>query len=324
MVVPTKSTSNVRRPKNDMDHLTDTVLMVRPVAFGFNTQTAKSNVFQGKAAGLSVEQIRVQCDQEFDGFVAQLRASHINVEVFDDTPTPVKPDAIFPNNWMTTHTTTDGRKLLLTYPMLAPNRRLERRPDIIQTLVTRGYTHNSILERHESVGRFLEGTGSVVFDHASKRAYAALSPRTDQEILSELCSLIDYTPEVFHAFDQSHTPIYHTNVLLTIGEGFAVLGTDTITDPVERRRVLARLREGGHEVIHLTHEQISRFAGNMLQVRSTTGVKCLIMSVTAHNSLTKDQIERLESRGSTIIPVSIPLIERIGGGSARCMLAEMF
>ncbi len=309
---------------NVMDHLTDTVLMIRPAAFGFNTQTAKSNVFQGQVAGLSVDQIRVQCDQEFDGFVAQLKASHIKVEVFDDSPLPAKPDAIFPNNWMTTHRAVDGRKLLLTYPMLAPNRRLERRADIIRTLVTRGYKHNDVLERHESAGRFLEGTGSVVFDHASKRAYAALSPRTDPEILSELCSLIDYTPEVFHSFDETHTPIYHTNVLLTIGDGFAVLGTDTITDPVERRRVLARLREDGHEVVHLTHEQLSRFAGNMLQVKSTAGVKCLIMSVTAYNSLTKDQIERLESRGSTIIPVSIPLIERIGGGSARCMLAEIF
>lgn len=295
------------------------ILMVRPACFGYNPETAVSNAFQQKSS-LNETQIQAQALAEFDAFQARLKEHKISVTVIEDTPLPIKPDAVFPNNWISFHK--DGTVIL--YPMNTPNRQQERRQDIIDLLAQKFEINQRIdLSEYEQKQQFLEGTGSIVFDHEHKIAYACISPRTSKELLYELCEKIGYCPFSFTATDQNDKEIYHTNVMMNIAHGFAVLCSDSISDDNEREKLLGLLQETGHEVINISHEQMNSFAGNMLCVTNTEDKLFLICSQAAFESLTDEQKLRI-SRYTEFLPVSIPTIEAIGGGSARCMIAEVF
>ncbi|GGF11554.1 citrulline utilization hydrolase CtlX [Hymenobacter cavernae] len=298
---------------------TSTVFLVRPTRFSFNAETAASNFFQQNLGGLTPEVIQAQAFAEFDAAVATLRATGVQVLVFEDTPMPPKPDAVFPNNWLTLHP--DGRVLL--YPMCAPNRRPERRPDILAKLGQQ-FTITEVvdLSHHEQEGRFLEGTGSILFDHTHRVAYACLSPRTDAALFAEVAAKLGYRPVPFHAHDQQGQPIYHTNVMMCIGPRFAVVCLASITDARERSAVSASLTATGHELVDITLEQVARFAGNMLALRGAAA-ELLVLSQQAYDALTTAQRQTL-GRYAELVPLAIPTIETIGGGSARCMLAEVF
>ena len=294
---------------------TNNILLIRPANFGFNEETRASNVFQ-KELSENAETVRQNALLEFEAVAAKLRSHGVDVFVFDDTPSPVKTDAVFPNNWISFHA--DGTVVL--YPMLSANRRLERRADIIESLKDKFEIKNIIdLSLYESDNRFLEGTGSIVFDHANKIAYAALSPRTDKELFLDLCEKLNYKPVIFTAHDRSGSEIYHTNVMMCIGEEFAVICLESITDKSERANVFSKLATTGHEVVDITFDQMNSFAGNMLLVRNDL----LVMSQSAHRSLTKTQKLALE-KYCELLPFAIPTIETVGGGSARCMIAEIF
>ncbi|TGE29212.1 citrulline utilization hydrolase CtlX [Hymenobacter metallicola] len=298
-----------------------TVLLVRPVRFAFNAETAASNHFQQALAQLSAEQLQQQAFAEFDNAVASLRANGIDVMVVDDTAEPAKPDAVFPNNWGTFHP--DGRVLL--YPMCAPNRRAERRPDILAGLAQQFQLTEVIdLSHHEQQGRFLEGTGSIIFDHLHRVAYAGVSARTDAALFAEVAARLGYRPVAFHAHDPQGQPIYHTNVMLCVGARFAVLCVESITDAAEQAAVVASLEATGHEIVAISLAQVARFAGNMLTVQPAAGgPERLVMSQRAYEALTAAQRQQL-SQYCELLPLPIPTIETIGGGSARCMLAEIF
>lgn len=294
---------------------TNNILLIRPANFGFNEETRASNVFQ-KELSENAETVRQNALLEFEAVAAKLRSHGVDVFVFDDTPSPVKTDAVFPNNWISFHA--DGTVVL--YPMLSANRRLERRADIIESLKDKFEITNIIdLSIYESENLFLEGTGSIVFDHANKIAYAALSPRTDKELFLDLCEKLNYKPVIFTAHDRSGSEIYHTNVMMCIGEEFAVICLESITDKSERANVFSKLATTGHEVVDITFDQMNSFAGNMLLVRNDL----LVMSQSAHRSLTKTQKLALE-KYCELLPFAIPTIETVGGGSARCMIAEIF
>lgn len=299
---------------------TNTVFMVRPTRFAFNTETAQSNHFQAFVAGANDDRIQARAFAEFDAMVARLRERGLRVLVFEDTPEPHTPDAVFPNNWGTFHP--DGRVLL--YPMCAPNRRPERRPDILAALAKQ-FAVNEVtdLSAHEQQERFLEGTGSIIFDHEHRRAYACLSARTDEALFRQVCAQLGYQPVAFYAFDAQGKEIYHTNVMMCVGRGFAVICLESIRNAPERAAVLASLTGTGHEIIAVSLEQVGRFAGNMLTVRPTNGPELLVLSQSAHDALTPAQRHRL-SHYAELLPCAIPTIETIGGGSARCMLAEVF
>lgn len=298
---------------------TATVFMVRPTRFTFNAETAHSNHFQGFIAGLDDAAIQARAFAEFDAMAARLRAQGVQVLVFDDTPEPHTPDAVFPNNWGTFHP--DGRVLL--YPMCAANRRPERRPDILAALA-RQFTVREIVDfsAYEEQGRFLEGTGSIIFDHRHRVAYACLSARTDLELLNEVCARLGYTPLAFHAHDALGQDIYHTNVMMCVGTGFAVVCLESIP-AAERTAVVASLTSTSHEIVAISREQVARFAGNMLELRSGAGNPLLAMSQSAYEALTPLQRHTL-GQYAQLLPLAIPTIETIGGGSARCMLAEVF
>ncbi|GAB3929655.1 citrulline utilization hydrolase CtlX [Mucilaginibacter myungsuensis] len=294
-----------------------TILMIRPVNFGYNEQTAESNAFQRKDAATDVQQNALA---EFDNFVEKLRAEGINVIVMDDTPSPHTPDSIFPNNWISFHE--DGS--IFIYPMQAPNRRDERRTkDVINILADR-YEIDNIedLTKFEDQDLFLEGTGSMVFDRLNKIAYACLSPRTDQIVVDEFCRRSGYSAVTFNSFDEQGTRIYHTNVLMCIAESFAVICLDTITDEQQRKAVSTKLQQSGKEVIEISQAQLRFFAGNMLELTNKDGKKVLIMSEQAYSSLNNDQINTLQ-RYAKIVHSSLQTIEINGGGSARCMMAEI-
>ena len=297
-----------------------TVFVVRPARFGFNAETAVSNHFQQPLGSLSAAETESRAAAEFAALVETLRGRGVRVLVFEDTPEPAKPDAVFPNNWLTLHA--DGRVAL--YPMCAPNRRPERRPDILATLA-REFRVGEVLDWSgaEDAGRFLEGTGSIIFDHEHRRAYAGLSPRTDAGLLADVCARLSYRPVPFRAVDAQGQEIYHTNVLLSIGPGFAVICLDSIPDPAERAAVTNSLTETGHEIVTISLAQVARFAGNLLALQPSGGPVLLALSQTAHNALTPEQRAQL-SRHAELLPLAIPTIETIGGGSVRCMLAEVF
>ncbi len=298
---------------------TNNILLIRPANFGFNEETRASNVFQ-KDVGGDAELIRKTAVHEFDAAIATLKSHGINAAVIDDTPLPAKTDALFPNNWVSFHA--DGTVIL--YPMLSANRRNERRIDIVETLREKFEINKVIdLSHFESEEKFLEGTGSIVFDHVNKIAYAALSPRTHEDVLQHLCELLDYQSVKFRSHDVNGVEIYHTNVMMCVGERFVVVCLDSITETSELQLVTDKLYSTGHTIIDITFEQMNAFAGNMLEVKSTGGDSLLIMSQTAHDSLTTTQRNTLESH-CTPVPLSIPTIENIGGGSARCMIAEIF
>lgn len=302
-----------------MSQITNSILMVRPSRFQFNAQTAVSNAFQKQLQGLTETEIYAKAQAEFDGFVAKLRAHGVNVCVVEDTPEPQKPDAVFPNNWVSFHA--DGKVFL--YPMCTPNRRLERRNDIIETIAKDFDIQNVIdLSPSEEQNIILEGTGSMVLDHNHKVVYACLSPRTHIDLLNDYAKMIGYEVVSFTSLDENGGEVYHTNVVMCMGDGFSVICLDSIKDAAERAMVTEKLTKDGNEIVDISLAQMNQFAGNMLQVQGADN-SYLVMSATAYNALTASQIAQIE-KFTTILYVQIDTIEIIGGGSARCMMAEIF
>jgi len=307
-----------------MKQTTNTILMIRPVQFRMNEQTAVNNYYQQKIEGLTPENANQKAQEEFDGFVERLRSVGVNVIVVDDTKDSDTPDSIFPNNWISFHENAE----VVLYPMFAENRRPERREDILDIVEEQGFTINEINDytSAEEDNIFLEGTGSMILDREYGKVYAALSPRADEELIIEFCEDHDMYPVIFEAYqtvEGKRLPIYHTNVMMSVAETFAILCADSIDDKQERKMVIKHLEEDGKEVILITEEQVSRFAGNMLQVAGKDGQLYMVMSTQAFESLTDDQIKAIEKHCS-ILHAPLYTIEACGGGSARCMLAEVF
>lgn len=302
-----------------MIQTTNNILVVRPASFGFNQETAGSNSFQ-KQLNENAEEIRIKKLNEFEAFVEELKSSGVNVYVFDDTAFPEKPDAIFPNNWISFHA--DG--MVIIYPMFAENRRHEKRLDFIESLKKDFIITNIVdLSGYEQEGIFLEGTGSIIFDHINKAAYACISPRTNLEVFMKVCNFLNYKAVYFYAHDKSGKEIYHTNVMMCIAEKFAVICMESITNEEERKMVFDSLTSSGHRVININFEQMKNFAGNMLSLHTRDNSSILALSQSSFDSLTTDQIEEIE-KYSKPVPLNIKTIETIGGGSARCMIAEIF
>ena len=293
-----------------------TILMVRPAAFGFNEQTAVDNAFQKKAAFIDLQK---KVLHEFDRMVAALNDAGIDVIIIDDVPTPAKPDAVFPNNWFCT---LPGGTLAV-FPMHAPNRRIERRKDIIVRLMHEyKVTELEDWTSHEQHQLFLEGTGSMVFDHINRIVYGCVSERTSAVLLHQFAQRTGYEVVSFGARDANGLAVYHTNVMMCIGNGFCVACTEMI-DKADQGVFTESLNKTGKQLVEITMGQVARFAGNMLQLQSKNGDFVLVMSRSAHNALTKEQLNDL-NRHSRIVTVDISVIETIGGGSARCMMAEIF
>lgn len=295
--------------------------MIEPIAFGYNAETAKNNYFQVEQTGSDIQSKALA---EFNTFVGKLRGKGINVITIKDTLDPHTPDSIFPNNWVSFHK--DGKVVL--YPMFASNRRVERREDIIESIGNQGFEVSEIDDWSfsETQGHFLEGTGSMIFDHDNKIAYGSVSLRLDEKLFREFCSKYGFTPVVFHSYQTVGTerlPIYHTNVMMCVADRFVVICLDCIDDELEREKVIETIKNSGKEIIDISEEQMQQFAGNMLQVQNKDGKKFLVMSQTAYQSLNPDQVAAIE-KYCEIIYSDLNTIEVNGGGSARCMLAEVF
>ncbi len=306
-----------------MQQTTNTILMIRPVNFRMNEQTAVNNYFQ-EDLDLKNTEINTKAQEEFDAFVEKLRAVGINVVVENDNELLDTPDSIFPNNWVSFHGNGDVAK----YPMFAENRRRERRDEVFTRLEEEGFRIENIIDYSsaELEGVFLEGTGSIALDRLNRKAYCALSPRADEDLFIEFCEDFEYSPVIFTAnqtVDGKRLAIYHTNVMMCLAENFAVICLDTIDDKKERKNVVKHLKHDGKEIISLTEAQMHQFAGNMLQLRGTNNQRYLVMSESAHKSLTAAQITSIESH-CPILSSSLETIETCGGGSARCMMAEVF
>ena len=300
--------------------ITDTVLMVRPKNFGFNTETALSNAFQSKEGSENGDKIAKDALIEFDYMVNTLRSHDIDIVVIEDTETPIKPDSVFPNNWFTTHE--EGK--IITFPLTAVSRRAERREDIVEKLQNDyGFDKRYGFEYLEKEEQYLEGTGSMILDRDNRIIYACLSPRTDIRVLEKYAVLINYQKLIFHSFDQNEQPIYHTNVMMAMGKDFVVICLDSITDPDEHDELIRAFSQTDKHVINITMAQMNQFAGNMLQVKSKLGEPYLIMSKSAYDSLNIGQIDDLQ-RFTKILSIPIPIIEKYGGGSVRCMMAEVY
>lgn len=302
---------------------TSTILMVRPANFGFNPETAANNFYQKQDDRDAVE-INQIAQIEFDGFVALLKSKGIKVIVIEDTKEPKKTDSIFPNNWFSTHE--DGKVIL--YPMFSPNRRLERRKDIIEILIDSGFQVSEIIDLSfiEQDEQYLEGTGSLILDRVHQIAYACRSLRTDKVPLQYFGRLLDYDIVDFDAtqiIDGKVSPIYHTNVMMHVGSDIAIVCLDSIPNTAERLNLQSKLENSGKRIIPITAKQKFNFAGNMLEVRNQEGEKFTVMSKAAYDSLTKAQKENI-LKYTEIISPDIPTIEKLGGGSARCMIAEIF
>ena len=302
--------------------ITNTVLMVRPVRFRMNEETVVNNYFQ-EEMDLKNEEINRQAQQEFDAFVHKLREVGVKVIDVDDIYEQNTPDSVFPNNWITFHQ--NGNVAI--YPMFAENRRRERREDILDKVEEEGFLIENVYDYTdaEQENIFLEGTGAMVLDRVHRKAYCALSPRADEELFIEFCEDFEYTPVIFKAYqevDGKQVPIYHTNVMMALGENFAVVCLDTITDKSERKNLLHHLKEDKKEIISITPEQMCQYAGNMLQVQGKDSTY-LVMSDAAYNALTPQQIQTIE-KYTQILHSNLETIETCGGGSARCMLAEVF
>lgn len=294
--------------------------MVRPAHFGFNPETATNNAFQSLDPDLSAEQVKHKALQEFDEFVRRLRGAGVQVHVVEDTDAPVKPDAIFPNNWVTFHQ--DGT--VATYPMHAPTRREERREDIIEQLSIQFEVNNRIkFENTEAEDRYLEGTGSLILDRPNRIAYACLSPRTEAGLLETFCKKMGYKPVAFTAVDGDGRAIYHTNVMMALGVDFVVICLDAVPDSGERKALKEQFAATGKAVIEITLAQMMAFAGNMLQVAGKDGTHLLVMSEQAYQALTPAQVETI-GQYTNILHSPLYTIEQHGGGSARCMMAEIF
>lgn len=307
-----------------MQQTTNTILMVRPTHFRMNEQTTVNNYYQKEIAGISQENLQLKAQQEFDTFVEKLRSINVNVIVFDPADGLDTPDAHFPNNWISFH----EKGTIGLYPMFAENRRLERREDVLFQLEKEGFQIKNIVDytSAEDEGLFLEGTGSLLLDRVNRKAYCALSERTDEELVIEFCEDFEYTPILFSAnqtVNGERMAIYHTNVLMCLGETFAVICLNSIDDPTERKNVVKHLKADNKEIIDITENQVNSFAGNMLQIKGKDDKLYTIMSQAAYESLTQTQIASLEKHG-TILSSSLDTIEACGGGSARCMMAEVF
>lgn len=302
--------------------ITNTVLMVRPVRFRMNEQTVVNNYFQ-EEMDLKNDEINRQAQQEFDVLVEKLRTVGVKVIVVDDIYEQNTPDSVFPNNWITFHQNGD----IAIYPMFAENRRRERREDILDKVEAEGFDIENVYDYTdaEKENIFLEGTGAMILDRVNRKAYCALSPRADEELFIEFCEDFEYTPVIFKAYQQVNNeqlPIYHTNVMMALGVDFAVVCLDTITDKSERKNLLHHLKEDKKEVINITPEQMCQYAGNMLQVQGKDSTY-LVMSDAAYNALTPQQIQTIEKH-TQILHSNLETIETCGGGSARCMMAEVF
>ncbi len=307
-----------------MNQTTNSILMIRPVAFRMNEQTAVNNYYQKVLDGLTPETVNAKAQAEFDAFVQKLRMVGVDVTVVDDTLNPDTPDSIFPNNWISFHENGD----VVLYPMFAENRRAERREDILDILEDKGFVINEIMDYTiaEEDNVFLEGTGSLLLDRENGKAYCALSPRADEELMIEFCEDFEFTPVIFEAYqtvNKERKLIYHTNVMMCLGDTFAVICANCIDDKKERKMVLDSLKGDEKEIILITEDQVNNFAGNMLEVKGTDDRRYLVMSSSAYHSLTKKQIAQLEEH-ITILHSSLDTIEACGGGSARCMMAEIF
>lgn len=305
--------------------ITSHIMMVRPASFRLNEQTAVNNYYQKVIEGLTPEVCNERAQAEFDKFVARLREAGISVYVFQDDLYPDTPDAVFPNNWVSFHE--DGRVAL--YPMYAPNRRQERREEMLEILVDDfGFEITEIedFSTFEDQDIFLEGTGSLILDRLNKIAYAALSERTDPHVLETFCDRFDFQPFMFTAYQNvngKRMPIYHTNVMMCLGTHFSVICLNCVDDLRDRKALLTSLKESGKKVIEITEDQKSRFAGNMLNVANKEGQEYCVMSTSAYESLRPDQIQAIEKH-ARILHSSLDTIEALGGGSARCMMAEVF
>ena len=307
-----------------MKQTTNTILMVRPVNFRMNEQTAVNNYYQESIDGVLPETINHKAQKEFDAYVDKLRGIGVNVIVVDDVIETDTPDSIFPNNWVSFHENGD----VGLYPMFAENRRLERREDILETLEKNGFIINNIIDytSAEEEQVFLEGTGSIILDRVNRKAYCALSPRADEDLFIEFCEDFEYSPIIFSSnqtVNGERKAIYHTNVMMCIGDTFAVICLSSIDDKKERKNVIKHLKEDGKDIIDITEAQVNNFAGNMLQVKAINDENYLVMSQAAYDSLTRNQLDRLEKH-SKILSSSLGTIETCGGGSARCMMAEVF
>jgi len=307
-----------------MKQLTNTILMIRPVSFRMNEQTAVNNYYQQNLKELSAKDIQSKALAEFDGFVIKLREAGVNVIVIDDTLVPSTPDSIFPNNWISFHS--NGKVGL--YPMFAENRRQERREDILDTLEEKGFVINEIIDytSAEQEEIFLEATGSIVLDRESGLAYCALSARADEDLFIEFCEDFEYTPVVFHAYQTVNGKrelIYHTNVMMAVTLENVIVCLDSIDDKKERKSFIDHVLISGKKIVKITEQQVEHFVGNMLQVLGKDDKPITVMSQAAYDSLTPDQLQILEKE-ATLLSSDLGTIEACGGGSARCMMAEVF
>lgn len=306
-----------------MQQTTNTILMIRPINFRMNEQTSVNNYYQ-EELDLKNAEINRKAQQEFDAYVARLQQFGIQVIVVLDTDEFDTPDSLFPNNWISFHE--DGTVAL--YPMFAENRRLERREDILEILEENGFLIENVVDYSsaEKEEIFLEGTGSLLLDRVNRKAYCALSPRADEDLFIEFCEDFEYTPILFNAnqtVDKKRKAIYHTNVMMCLAETFAVICLSSIDDKQERKNVLRHLKEDKKQIIEITEEQVNHFAGNMLQVKGANDKRFLVMSQSAFDCLTQTQIQQI-TKHCKIISSSLETIETCGGGSARCMMAEIF
>ncbi|WP_140487716.1 citrulline utilization hydrolase CtlX [Flavobacterium sp. GSA192] len=307
-----------------MKQVTNSVLMIRPVAFRMNEQTTINNHFQKELSGMLPAAVNAKAQQEFDALVSQLQGVGVNVVVVDDTKETDTPDSIFPNNWISFHDNGD----VVLYPMFAENRRTERREDILDILEEKSFVIENVVDftSAEEEEIFLEGTGSVVLDRVNSIAYCALSPRANEELFIEFCEDFDYAPVIFEAYhmvDGKQQLVYHTNVMMSVGEHFAIICADMIDDKKERKMVLDNLRASGKEIVLISEQQVEQFAGNVLELSGTNDKRYVVMSTTALESLNAAQKNQLGKYGS-ILSADLQTIENCGGGSARCMLAEIF
>ena len=307
-----------------MYQITNAILMIRPVKFRMNEQTAVNNYYQKDIPEWSQYEIQKKALSEFDNLVIKLRKVGVHVVVVEDLSETDTPDSVFPNNWISFHQ--NGN--IAVYPMFAENRRLERREDILEILAEKGFKIRHVIDytSAEEEGVFLEGTGSLVLDRVNRKAYGALSPRADEGLFIEFCEDFEYTPVLFHAYhtiNRKRKLIYHTNVMMTLTEKLAIICLDSIDDKKERKNVISHLRMDGKKIITLSELQINNFAGNMLQVKNEDDMRYIVMSETAYDSLMADQLKSIEME-SKIIKSDISTIEILSGGSVRCMMAEIF
>ncbi|MFT4018911.1 MAG: arginine deiminase-related protein [Agriterribacter sp.] len=292
------------------------ILMIQPVNFSFNTETAVNNAFQVEG---KMDNAQQKALEEFENFVFTLRMHNVDVTIIKDTPFPYTPDSIFPNNWISFHEHT-----ICLYPMYANNRRLERKPELIEMLKHKYNIERIIdLTHYEEKNKFLEGTGSMVLDRDNRIAYACLSPRTDIAVLDDFCRQMSYLPVVFTATDENNTPIYHTNVMMCVADRYVVVCLESIKNKKQADDLKSTISMTGKEIIAIKFSQVKHFAGNMLQVQNTKGEQLLVMSSQAYHSLTKALVKKLE-KFNPMIHVPLTTIETNGGGSARCMMAEIF